>query len=560
MESPTNSINPTNPTPQFNQNQHQLLASDTYKDTLEEQTLKKFFHKPINHAYLYVDAWFNLAFGTKNNPLYHLGSLAFFMLWIVLISGLYIFVMFDMSIVGAYQSVEYMTNEQWYLAGVMRSLHRYASDATVVVVLLHIVREFSLDRYRGFRWFSWFTGVPNLWIIVVLGISGYWLVWDQLAQYIAIGSSKMLDVIPIFSGAMIRSFLGNNLSDRFFILLAFIHLLGLPVMLVFGLWFHIKRLTKVEIVVPRSLAIGSFLALLVLSLVKPAVSHAQADLAIVPAVLNLDWYYLNVYPLLDYWTAGQTWMLTIGITLLLMLMPWLPMKRTAPAAKVNLDHCNGCAQCFDDCPFDAISMQARTDNHPRWKKEAIVLPHLCAACGICMGSCPSSNPFRQTDKQLATGIDMPEFPVNEVRNATNTALATIKGPMKILIYGCNHSIDIADIDDPEIATVKLACTGMLPPAFISYAIKKGADGVFVVGCRCGDCYYRFGNKWMEKRIRGERVPYLQKGVERHRVYLAGAAETDKAKLLREITAFRSILLTAKQAESTSPTAKEANHG
>ena len=71
------------------------------------------------------------------------------------------------------ESVEYITNDQWYAAGIMRSLHRYASDALVVVVLLHIVREFSFDRLRGRRFFAWLTGVPLLWFLYICGIS--WL-------------------------------------------------------------------------------------------------------------------------------------------------------------------------------------------------------------------------------------------------------------------------------------------------------------------------------------------------------------------------------------------------
>jgi len=519
--------------------------------------LKKWFHKPINRLYLYVDGWFNLAFGTVNNPLYHLGSLAFFFFWIVLISGLYVFVLFDTSISGAYQSVEYMTHEQWYLAGIMRSLHRYASDAAVVTIILHIIREFSLDRYRGFRWFSWFTGVPILWIVILLGISGYWLVWDQLAQYVAIGSSQLLDVLPIFSSAMTRNFLSGQLSDRFFTLMAFIHLLGLPVVLIFALWIHVKRLSKVEIIVPRGLAIGSFLALLVLSLVKPAISHEQADLTIVPATLNLDWFYLNVYPLLDYWTAGQTWLLTISITLLLMVMPWIPLKRNPPAAEVELSHCNGCGQCFDDCPFDAISMQARSDG-ARWKMEAIVDPVLCAGCGVCVGSCPYSNPFRRSEVRLTTGIDTPAFSAHDVRTATTKGLETLKGQtVKIIVYGCNHGFNIANINDADIATISLPCTGMLPPAFIDYALKKGADGVLMSGCRSSDCYYRLGNRWMEKRLQGERVPLLNARADRNRIQICGAAETDEAKLLKEIDAFRQRLLTNKEASQTAE--KEAGH-
>ena len=159
------------------------------------------FLNPIKRSYLAFEAWFNLSFGAWN-PLYHLGTLTFFFFWVVLISGIYLFIFFDSSIQHAYASVEYLTHEQWYIGGVMRSLHRYASDAAVVTVLLHMFREFSLDRYRGIRWYSWITGIPTLWMLILLGITGYWLVWDMLAQYVAIGSSRLMDSLPIFSDSI----------------------------------------------------------------------------------------------------------------------------------------------------------------------------------------------------------------------------------------------------------------------------------------------------------------------------------------------------------------------
>ena len=91
-----------------------------------------------------------------------LGALGWYFYWIAAGTGIYLYLFFDTGIEAAYSSVEYMTNDQWYAAGVMRSLHRYASDALVVVVVLHILREFSLDRMRGKRFFTWVTGVPVL--------------------------------------------------------------------------------------------------------------------------------------------------------------------------------------------------------------------------------------------------------------------------------------------------------------------------------------------------------------------------------------------------------------
>jgi coenzyme F420-reducing hydrogenase delta subunit/ferredoxin len=505
---------------------------------------------PIKRAYLALESWFNISFGTEWNPLYHLGTLSFFLFWVILVSGIYLFIPFHGSLNGAYESVEYMTHDQWYAAGVMRSLHRYASDAVVITVLLHMFKEFASGRYRGFRWFSWVTGVPNLWMIITLGITGYWLVWDELAQYVAIGSARLMDALPLFPGTMTRNFVAGEMTDRFFILIEFLHLLGQPMILFFMLWIHVKRLSNVEINPPRGLAVGTFLALLALSLVKPAVSHEPADLSTVPQVINLDWFYLNAYPLLDYWSEGQTWILTTTVTLLLMILPWLPPRKDGPKAVVDLDHCNGCGLCFEDCPFDAISVQARTDG-AKFDNEVVVHPALCGACGICAGSCPSSNPFRTSKSELKTGIDMPQLTANEMRTRTSEAIAALEGETKILIFGCEHGLNVNRLDSNDTRGIRLICSGMLPPTLVEYALKKGADGVMVTGCRHNDCYYRFGNRWLKKRFDGERKPILRGRADRDHIRVHGGSETDKKEIEKDLEAFRAELAKLNQADGIS---------
>ncbi len=495
-----------------------------------------------------MEAWFNFSFGSKWNPLYNLGTLTFFFFWVVLVSGLYLFIFFDTSLSGAYASVEYMTHEQWYMAGVMRSLHRYASDAAVVTILLHMFREFSLDRYRGFRWFSWFTGVPTLWFVITLGITGYWLVWDELGLYVAVLSSELMDVLPIFSGSMARNFLEGQLTDRFFTLMGFLHLLGQPVILIFAVWIHVKRMSHVEISAPRGLAVGSFVALLVLSLVAPAESHGPADLSKVPTVLNIDWFYLNVYPLMEFVTAEQTWAVTLGATFLLMILPWVPPKKTGPAAVVHLDQCNGCGQCADDCPFDAINVQARTDG-ARWAHEVVVDPSMCASCGICVGSCPSSNPFRQRREALVTGIDMPHYSADNMRTRTEQAIARLhSADVKVLVFGCDNAFPVSELESPGVAVVSLFCAGMLPSTLVEFALKAGATGVFITGCRTGDCYFRYGNVWMDQRFQGSRKPMLRARADRRRIQVSRGAETDGAAIRRSLTQFQQELV-ALEAES-----------
>ena len=238
-------------------------------------------------------AFLDRGFGPALNPLNSLGALTIYFFWIVLVSGIWLFIFFKTSVAGAYESVEYLTHDQWYLGGVMRSLHRYASDAAIITLALHMLKEFVYDRHRGNRWFSWVTGVPLLWLTIPLGITGYWLVWDQLAWYVALTSAELLDWLPIFSESMARNFLSDDvLSDRFFTLMAFLHLIGLPLFLVFGIWLHVLRINGPRINPPRALMAGSLIAMTVLSIAYPALSQGEVDMTQVPGSLGLDWYYL----------------------------------------------------------------------------------------------------------------------------------------------------------------------------------------------------------------------------------------------------------------------------
>jgi len=67
---------------------------------------------------------FDAVFGLRANPLRQLGALAFWMLWIVVASGLWIYVLYDTSVAGAWRSVNEMTEHQPWAADLMRSLHR----------------------------------------------------------------------------------------------------------------------------------------------------------------------------------------------------------------------------------------------------------------------------------------------------------------------------------------------------------------------------------------------------------------------------------------------------
>jgi len=461
----------------------------------------------------------NPAFESTANPLRHLGSLTCFFLWIVLVSGIWVFIFFRTSLTGAYESVEYLTHEQWYLGGVMRSLHRYASDGAIITLALHIIKEFFYDRYRSKRWFTWITGVPLVWLLIPLGVTGYWLVWDGLAQYVALSSAELIDGIPIFTDSMARNFLSvESLSDRFFTLMAFLHLIGLPLFLVLGIWLHVIRINRPVINPPRTLIVGTLLAMLVLSLVYPALSQGPADLTRVPQSVGLDWYYLTVYPLIQMWSPGWVWVLLVGISLLLCAAPWLPPSKARAIAVVDLNNCNGCQRCVDDCPFSAVIMTPRTDGKA-YAAEAVVDPDLCVSCGICVGSCPTAMPFR-TRSALIPGIDLPDLSAERLRDALHVAAEGLTGARRVLTVCCETGVTARQLETDPGGVVQVNCMAHLPPAYVDYILSRDlADGVFMAGCAGGDCQYRLGALWTEQRMNRERDPQLRKRVDTQRIAL-----------------------------------------
>ncbi|MBN8448086.1 MAG: hydrogenase iron-sulfur subunit [Candidatus Accumulibacter sp.] len=500
------------------------------------------FHTALRNGassvFLRIEEALDVPFGGTDNPLRHLGAIGLYLLWIIVGTGLYLYAVLDTGIDAVYQSIGYLSLEQWYLGGVLRSLHRYAADGFMLVMMLHLFREWCYGRYHGFRLYSWMTGIPLIWLAYAAGIGGYWIVWDQLAQLSAIATAELLDWLPIFSEPSARNFMSpDSISDRFFTMLVFIHI-GVPLLLILGLWAHVHRISHVDYLPSRRAMVATLAILIGLALLKPALSNPPANLATVPGALDFDWFLLFLHPLTDVSSPALVWSLLFGVTALLFALPLLPHPRPQPAAVVDPANCTGCDRCLADCPYAAIAMTQHS-SRPGFRL-AVVDADLCAGCGICAGSCPSSTPFRRREA-LVTGIDMPQQPVNALREQLEAALARLEGRTRIIIFACTRGAEAGPLAAVDTAVIGLICAGMLPPAFVEYALRGGADGVLVATCRSGGCEFRLGDLWTSQRLLGQREPHLRRTVPPSRLQLLAASAHDDRTLAEVLAEFRTRL-------------------
>lgn len=501
-----------------------------------------------------IERAFDRVFGAGANPWRNLGALGFLFFWVLAATGIYLFIRFDTSVGGAYRSVEHLTREEWWLGGFLRSVHRYATDGFVAVTLLHLVKEWADGHFRHYRAFSWVSGVPLLWFLFGAGLIGYWLIWDARAHFSALATAEWFDSLGMFSEPVARNFVSReSVNDRLFSLFVFLHL-GLPLALLAGMWVHVKRLGYPRNLPPASLSLGTLAMLAAAAALFPARSHGQADPARLPSAIDLDWLLMFAHPL-QYATSPRfVWLLAGGATLVLTVLPWLSRRAAPVAARVSLENCNGCGRCVADCPFAAVTLVPAAN---KTGSQAQVFADLCAACGICAGACPSSTPFR-TASTIVSGIDLPALTVNDLRACLEHALSQLSGSVRVVVFGCDCAVHVAGLADRATATISLPCTGMLPPSFVEYALRNGADGVLVTGCREGECAYRLGTKLTLARMAREREPHLRASVPQERLRFAWLGQSEEVGCAAALAQFRAALAAAAQ-RAARPTKRKVAH-
>ena len=428
------------------------------------------------------------------NPMYHTGTISVLLLVIIVVTGIYLTMWFQFGFDDSYAAVARL--ESNFVGRFMRAVHRYASVALVVTSLLHGWRRLIQDRFRGARWVAWVSGVWMVALVWVIGVTGYWLIWDERAQAL----NEVL--IRALRGTTLGlDFLLDNILTpaagtgwTFLLLLLMVHIV-LTLFIGVFLVYHMRRLTPRNWLPPRTWIIAISAAIAITALIWPVGMLPAFDASRVPVSFPADPFYLFLFPPGLRLPPVVVWGGFIVIGIVLSLLPWIRREDPPPEIFVEDDLCTGCALCVADCPYGALEMVPRDEG--KYLQLAVVVPDRCVGCGICLGSC--------ADDALLLGDDRLDGIMTVVSDRVS---ANVGEPV---VFACDRHVALGKL--PEHTNrddvVAVRCIGMVHPHVIEEALDDGAAGVQLIGCAPADCANRYGNSWAQDRIDRTRVPRLK---------------------------------------------------
>jgi quinol-cytochrome oxidoreductase complex cytochrome b subunit len=271
-----------------------------------------------------------------------LGGTPAYLFVVQIATGILLAFYYQPSATTAYESVRYITNEAaygWYF----RSVHKWAATLMIAAVVLHQMRVYFTGAYRKPREINWMIGICLLLCTLVIGFTGYSLVYEQLSFWGATVAANICDTVP-FVGSFAKQMLlagesyNNETLPRFYIL----HAAVLPVTLILLLVVHIGILRMQGVTEFRfedepagtpehfpffpdhlytELIIGLLLmiALSVLATVLPAEMGPRADPLTTPEVIKPEWFFYATFRWLKLF-SGTAAVLSMGFIVFVMFV------------------------------------------------------------------------------------------------------------------------------------------------------------------------------------------------------------------------------------------------
>lgn len=290
-----------------------------------------------------------------------LGGTPAYLFVVQIVTGILLAFYYEASPRTAYSSVRFITEEAAY-GWFLRGLHKWAATLMIAAVILHQMRVFFTGAYRKPREINWFVGMLLLICTLMLGFTGYSLVYEQLSYWGATVGANITDSVPWIGGTLKRVMLAGDVYNertlsRFFML----HAAVLPACTVALIAVHITiiRLQGVtelhfedekkgepaffdffpdHLYTELIMGLVLMIVLSVLATVLPATMGPAADPLTTPEVIKPEWFFYVAFRWLKLF-SGTAAVLSMGFVLFVMFT-WplidAALRRKNPAREVSV--------------------------------------------------------------------------------------------------------------------------------------------------------------------------------------------------------------------------------
>jgi ubiquinol-cytochrome c reductase cytochrome b subunit len=239
------------------------------------------------------------------SPLGFLGMLTFIIFIILGITGALLMLWYEPILDRAWDSVEHI-NDVIPFGFHMRNIHYHASNAMVMVALLHMYYQYFSGRYKIRNEILWVTGIILGVLTILEAFTGYDIIFSERAELAISIAASLTNSIPILGPQMRDAFFGAGFHDFVLRFYAF-HVFFLPIAMLGLMLVHFPRFLVFD--VPMVMAITG--AIMLTGGVFPVEMGLKFDPNVPPGITVPEWYLTGLYAFLrtqyDKFVTGVAW-------------------------------------------------------------------------------------------------------------------------------------------------------------------------------------------------------------------------------------------------------------
>ena len=239
------------------------------------------------------------------SPLGFLGMLTFVVFIILGLTGAFLMLWYEPILDRAWDSVSKINDTIPY-GFHMRNIHYHASNAMVMLAILHMYYQFFSGRYKIRNEMLWVTGILLGVLTILEAFTGYDIIFSERAELAISIAASLTNSIPILGPDMMNAFFGSGFHDFVLRFYAF-HVFFLPIVLLGLMVVHFPRFLVFD--VPMVMAVAG--AIMLTGGVFPIDMGLKFDPNVPPGITVPEWYLTGLYSFLrsqfDKFTTGVAW-------------------------------------------------------------------------------------------------------------------------------------------------------------------------------------------------------------------------------------------------------------